>query len=337
MLLAACALPSAAPADPPTLNCRYLEVDPPGPSGNRLEVNGTGNVAIGRDGPLVTVSLTGSTGIRIEERIECARGVAEVTNLDQIVYRPPESPGQVLIDERGGRFEPGATDEIDVGDEIEISVLLPPRAGERNPRVNVLGTPGADFIGAGDLAAGRYGVNLNWGRDTEVKDSDLLIAASSGTRLQLAGGGGGDRLNAAGGKEFARPVSLPSFSMLGEDGNDLLLGGRHSDFLEGDEGDDTIYGRGGADNIYAGPGRDRALGAGGDDQIRGARVSEDDFEPDVYVGGSGDDYISARYGGRDSVLCGSGFDDVWVDPYDTWRRCDDVQIAKQPRRASASS
>lgn len=326
-LLGLWALPAASPADPPTLGCRYVEAGPPGPVGNVLEIGGSGNVAIGRDGAEIAVSLTGSIGIRLERRIECSGGVPTVATVDRIAYEAPPDLGQVLIDERGGRLEPGASEEPG-GGEIELFIGLPRPRSDR-PNVHVLGTAGADLIGAGDLTRGRIGVNLDWGRDLSQKDADVVVTGAPGAILKIDGYGGNDRLSAAGGREFAGPVSLSAPVLIGGDGKDLLIGGPRGDQVEGDDGDDLLFGRGGNDTLRPGPGRDRALAGAGNDWIDGARVSEDDRQFDLYAGAAGNDYISARYGGRDRVLCGRGLDETWVDPFDVWNGCDEVRIAKR--------
>jgi hypothetical protein len=110
-LLVTCAAPSTARADPPTLACRYVEAGISGSVGNRLEIDGTGNVSIARDGERIVVSLAKANGWLEEREIECTGGTPTVTTVDQIAYDAPPDLNQILIDERDGMLEPGATDE----------------------------------------------------------------------------------------------------------------------------------------------------------------------------------------------------------------------------------
>ena len=330
-LLSFCVPP--APAAPSTLACRYVEAGVPGPVGNVLEVDGTGNVAIARDGEQIVVSLAKANGWLEEREIECTGGTPTVTTVDQIAYDAPTDLNQILIDERDGRLEPGATDEPAGDDEIEVSIQIS-RTGDHRPNVHILGTAGPDLIAAADLRGERAGINLNVRDDRSYRDADVIVTRPRRAIVKIDGYGGADRLlaaGAAGGAGFLGPLSLSPLVLLGGEGEDFLLGGFRGDHLEGEAGDDLIVGRGGRDFVYAGSGRDEVFAGSGDDWILGERTSEDDAQFDVYAGGRGDDYISSWRGGRDEVRCGSGFDEARVDRFDAWdgHGCDEVRVAKR--------
>ncbi|HKP19675.1 MAG TPA: hypothetical protein VJT84_14460 [Gaiellaceae bacterium] len=90
----------------------------------------------------------------------------------------------------------------------------------------------------------------------------------------------------------------PLCTLSGTDGPDTLTGTPGGDKICGLGGDDVIRGGGGDDIILGGDGRDTLDGGSGDDWLFGA---------------AGDDTIAARYGGRDIVDGGPGFDVSVVD------------------------
>ncbi len=130
------------------------------------------------------------------------------------------------------------------------------------------------------------------------------------------------------------------FSMgAASDGNDLVDGGDDEDIVDysqrtrslritvgvntdsdGDTGigeRDVISGnieevRGGSagDDLTAGPSGTNLAGNDGDDRLVGSLNS------DTLSGGNDDDTIRAVDGGIDTVSCGYGYDDVWLDPTD---------------------
>jgi RTX calcium-binding nonapeptide repeat (4 copies) len=332
-LLSFCVPPASAA--PPSLACRYVEAGVAGPVGNLLEIDGTGNVAIARDGEQIVVYEAKSIGWLKERKIECSGGVPTVTTVDRVAYDAPPDLGQILIDERDGRLEPGATDEPAGDDEIEVSIQIP-QTGEHRPNVHVLGTAGPDLVAAADLRGERVGINLNVRHDRAYRDADVIISKPRRAIVKIDGYGGADRLlatGAAGGAGFLGPLSLSSLVLLGGEGEDFLLGGFKGDHLEGEGGDDLIVGRGGRDFVFAGSGRDEVRGGRGGDWIWDAHTNEDDTQLDLLAGGRGNDHILSGRGVRDRVLCGSGFDEVWVDPFDHWtgHGCDEAHVSKLHR------
>ena len=88
-------------------------------------------------------------------------------------------------------------------------------------------------------------------------------------------------------------------TLLGGDGNDLLLGAVRGEILKGGPGEDVLRGGNSGDWLYGGPGRDRLYG------------------------GRGNDFIYARDGSADLVSCGKNLvwrrserDEVWADHSD---------------------
>ena len=71
--------------------------------------------------------------------------------------------------------------------------------------------------------------------------------------------------------------------LLGGAGNDILLGGKNQDRLFGNEDNDLLRGQGGNDNLDGGPGQDKLLGNGGSDTLDGGVGN------DTMIGGGGND------------------------------------------------
>lgn len=318
-----CALvPSVSQAYPRSLQCEYVEAEPPGPAGNVIEIAGNDNVQVRREGDLVLVGSSAPNGPRQFEETSCGTQ-ATVENVDRIVYRgtpvPANDEHQFLLDLRQGTLGPGATPEAE-DSEIEVEVVLPPQSSAR-PRVQLLTGAGSDSIELHG-GAGRLAVSLEpWPSQRPWPsggwpDADLIVAAPPRTvELKVHTGEEGDVLDARGLDRHRGLVR--SLLLAGDDDKDSLLGTERGDQLQGGSGPDRLYGRGGRDYLYPSAGEDSTSGGPGDDFIEGQRGSSDpDIQPDVYAGGSGDDYIDARLGGRDTVACGIGHDQATADRAD---------------------
>jgi len=85
--------------------------------------------------------------------------------------------------------------------------------------------------------------------------------------------------------------------VLGNGGNDTLIGGVGADYLDAGSGNDTVTGGGGADQILA---------------------------------GAGDDIVRVNDQVADSVDCGAGSDIAVADPVDALAGCETVDIPPQP-------
>ncbi len=115
-----------------------------------------------------------------------------------------------------------------------------------------------------------------------------------------------------------------SGAVLGDAGNDTLIGGSQGDelhgglgkdFITGGDGDDTLSGGGGQDTINAGKGDDTVSGGNSDDLIRGgdgADILTGDNGNDVLRGGAGDDEIHGGEG-DDDIRGGHGEDIIRGD------------------------
>ena len=78
--------------------------------------------------------------------------------------------------------------------------------------------------------------------------------------------------------------SIASPFLVGESGDDRLLGGSNADNLDGGTGDDLLRGRGDADHLYGSRGDDALNGGVGPDALFGGTGH------DQCVGGPGDDH-----------------------------------------------
>ena len=118
---------------------------------------------------------------------------ATTTNVDSIsVNAPTGSSEQIVVDQSGGAFAPGASTESGTL-EIEISLNL----GDAADRLVILGTSGNDTI-----TVGVGGVALNADTDADVTSSVPLarvdVHGLGGTNTLSGRGGSGDRLDLCG-------------------------------------------------------------------------------------------------------------------------------------------
>jgi len=205
-------------------------------------------------------------------------GGATVTNTDTIAITTTGVPTEIVIDLTGGPLAPGLTPEAD-GSEIEITVNV----STGTPTLRILGSTGVDHI-----VAGASGINLN--SDETTADEDATITGSPG--LVIDGGDGDDVLSLAGGAGTG--TTGRQGSLLGQAGNDLLLGGVAGSTFDGGVGTDEIdytsatqlqsanlstgqvvHQGGGTDtlagieNLTGSPGDDRIVGDGSDNVIDG--------------------------------------------------------------------
>jgi hypothetical protein len=302
---------SAAAKKSLVLRCTYVEAGPPGPQGNRLEIDGSqaeeDSLALRRVGDQIRVfnqilgpqiptegELTNSG-----KALQCADGTPTVTNVDQIIYTPAVNVGPHLeIDQRQGPFAPGATDEGDGSSEIEIDV-------KTLSTIVIGGTDGPDVIYAGRFH-GQSGVNMNGQEATPDIDLTFPRRFELLTAIGLAGS---DSISVAGGPGLAGPLQEPigdDNEIHGGKGDDLLTGGPTADGLIGGPGNDLLRSRGGNDGLAPGPGRDRAFG------------------------GAGSDLFFAKDQRHDRLNCGPGPDLAIVDQRDSHRGCEEVFFSLSP-------
>jgi len=170
-------------------------------------------------------------------------GAATVTNTDTIRIKPPLVGlfSEVVIDEHGGPFAPGATPEAMGESEIEILVSNRFLRGVDD----VVGTPGSDTIAIGDR-----GIALNNDGDLDVRFGAPL---SPGGTIRVDGGAGDDFLSGQGGFGAGAPVAAPLVLLGGDSVNELVGGTGPDDLndfyprasggkLRGMQGDDRLEG-----------------------------------------------------------------------------------------------
>lgn len=106
--------------------------------------------------------------------------------------------------------------------------------------------------------------------------------------------------------------------LMGNEGNDTILGGARSDLLEGRAGNDSLIGGSGAsagDEINGGSGNDTILSATfdaslpGEDSLEGGNQLNGQDGNDSIIGDSGDDTITGGYG-DDTIDSKSGNDNI---------------------------
>jgi hemolysin type calcium-binding protein len=206
-----------------------------------------------------------------------ACGGATVANTETIAVTATGIPTEIGIDLTGGPLAPGLTPETD-GSEIEITINVP----TGTPTLRIVGSTGVDRI-----VAGASGINLN--SDEATADADVTI---TGTPVLVIDGGDGDDVLSLGGG--AGTGTGRQGSLLGQAGNDRLLGGVAGSAFDGGVGTDevdytnatqlesanlstgqVIHQGGGTDtlagieNLTGSPGDDRIVGNGSDNVIDG--------------------------------------------------------------------
>ncbi|WP_235962503.1 calcium-binding protein [Jannaschia marina] len=112
---------------------------------------------------------------------------------------------------------------------------------------------------------------------------------------------GGDHLTDRIAGSFDTPVDLAGDAMLGNAGDDDLVGGDLNDMLVGNDGDDNLSGGAGRDVLDGGADDDLLDGGDDRDQLIG------DTGDDTLHGGAGDDLLSGG-DGDDRLIGGSGDD-----------------------------
>jgi hypothetical protein len=158
--------------------------------------------------------------------------------------------------------------------------------------LTIFGDAGGNSITVGRDAAGAIDVN---GGAVRIRGSRATVGNVG--RIVVFGGGGNDRIAL---DETNGP--LPSATLYGGAGDDLLLGGSGADRLVGGGGNDTLVAGGGDDRLYGGTGNDSLTGGGGSDQsLGGAGDDRLVWNPgdgsDVNEGGDGSDAVAVNGGG----------------------------------------
>ncbi|MCB2088489.1 MAG: calcium-binding protein [Sphingomonadaceae bacterium] len=95
------------------------------------------------------------------------------------------------------------------------------------------------------------------------------LTLADGGALTLTRAPGTTYLNAAGNRIDYSAHNSTYISVIGNVGNDYIIGAQSGSSLYGGDGNDELFGLGGDDYLDGGDGADRLVGAGGNDTIRG--------------------------------------------------------------------
>ena len=197
------------------------------------------------------------------------------------------------------------------------------------------------------------------GSVTVEDDNSLTYTPNAGftgpdtITYEISDGAGGTAT--AGVEVSVAPAPMASVAVSPNDGTSdddgSIVGGSDDELLVGSEGDDDISGGDGADTIFGQAGSDTLDGNAGDDEINGlwdgnadAKIEEQDrLDPDVLLGGEGNDAITM--GSGDTATGGDGTDTfhtgTWVDPdsapvvFDL--ASDELLVVSVPEGASTST
>jgi Ca2+-binding RTX toxin-like protein len=228
----------------------------------------------------VTLSKGNLSGI-FANGVQCGAATASNTEVIFVVATGTASPGpddNLIIDEGGGRFEPGSEDAPGgtmeaVGSLNEVEIVL--FDGEAVPdgiylnTLTILGNAAPDTINVGDGLAAQnaddtggtpagFPVGISDGAADEVgiinlngdDDADIYLAEATTTSaalpddgLVIRGRGGNDTLSGKGGNGTGlAPIDLEHVVFDGGDGDDSIQGTDDDDILIGGPGNDTIDG-----------------------------------------------------------------------------------------------
>lgn len=145
-----------------------------------------------------------------------------------------------------------------------------------------------------------------------------VVAYCYGKKATIVGDAGNNRIVGTSGPDVISAGDGDD-RVNGRGGNDIICGGAGNDTLIGSSGDDKMNGNSGDDTVSGGSGRDRLDGDNGDDKLRGNRGRDTisggrgndtlsgGSHPDKIEGNSGDDRIQGG-NGSDRLAGGSGDD-----------------------------
>jgi len=140
--------------------------------------------------------------------------------------------------------------------------------------------------------------------------ADSFNASAARVRLQalgndgndiIVGGSGANTIDGGNGNDVLSAFGVCVY--YGQDGNDTITAGGGADYLEGNGGNDSIIAGGGNDSIYGGAGQDVVNGGDGDDRIFG------EADSDGLSGGNGNDSIWGGTG-ADGISGNDGNDTI---------------------------
>jgi hypothetical protein len=145
------------------------------------------------------------------------------------------------------------------------------------------------------------------------KDASLLIGEDGDDRL--VGGGARDVISSGGGHDVLRGAKKGD-ALLGGAGNDILKGGKGADLLAGGTGNDKLKGGAGNDVIRAGDGDDVLNGGGGNDKLFGGadnNVLRGQGGRDLLDGDTGDDLLVGGAGADTFIFSDTYGNDTIAD------------------------
>lgn len=205
----------------------------------------------------------------------------------------------VLMSGSGNDLLDGGSGHDRLGGNLGDDTLL---GGDGND--SLIGWLGADVMDGGE-GSDLYMVDaLDRINDSgSVGFDQAQVYQTDGVALRVAGWTGIERVNGFIGNDTIEATGATvAFSMLGQDGNDLLRGG---------SGNDTLFGGNGADRLEGSDGDDFLAGADGNDTILGGNGA------DILVGWLGADWMDGGTGG-DLYMVDAGdiLQDSGADGYD---------------------
>jgi Ca2+-binding RTX toxin-like protein len=134
--------------------------------------------------------------------------------------------------------------------------------------------------------------------DGSAASKPMTLLGNDGTDV-LVGGRGRNTIDGGNGNDSLRAVGASVF--YGQDGNDRIIAGNGDDTIEGNGGNDIIDAGGGSDDVFGGAGNDTVNAGAGNDRVWGEDGN------DGLVGGDGDDTIEGG-GGIDGISGNDGLD-----------------------------
>jgi Ca2+-binding RTX toxin-like protein len=142
-------------------------------------------------------------------------------------------------------------------------------------------------------------------------------------------GAPGDGFKGLGGNDLITGTEMQN-CLFGGSGDDKLDGRGHKDQLTGGAGDDTLDGgKAGFPNGANGPQANEYFDQTGNDKVTGGPGSDWMYGgsgKDIFTGGDEGDHITANDGHADTVDCGAGDDQAWVDELDKVVNCEHVSL-----------
>jgi len=200
-------------------------------------------------------------------------------------------------------------DDTIVGDNAEFT------ANTLRVRVNVSDSNDRIYGGIGsDIILGGGGDDIIDGNEND----DLIL----GDGALITGLNGVFAVSTASVAESERDIAGGADLLHGDDGDDVIYGGRGNDFIYGDNHEDRLYGEAGEDNIYGGSENDLLRGGGDKDNLfggsgedvlygdAGADSLQGGQHNDILWGGTGADLLQGN-GGNDQLRGGSDTDTLY--------------------------